>query len=85
MLNDLLNIYWCEEKDEWGGLFVIAKSRGRAKAIFANEMDIDYTEVRTHLMKKGCKESSEGYIDIGSPLLYKYGLHYEIDKGWNEL
>ena len=71
-----MNIYWCSEKDEPYGLFVIAPTRGRAKVRYAAETECYFTDVRTCLMRRGIKEPFEGTIDEGSSLLKKYNLEY---------
>lgn len=71
-----MNIYWCNEKDEPYGLFVMARTRGRAKARYAAETECDFTEVRTQLMRRGVNEPFEGVIGENSSLLKKYGLEY---------
>ena len=42
-----MNIYFCREWDETAGFYVVAPTRGRAKAEFAWETnsDYDYSEV----------------------------------------
>ena len=75
-----MNIYWCYERGNWGGLFVVAKTRGRAKEIFSAEVDCEYTEVRTNIYRRGVCEITEDVIDEGSPLLEKYGLEYAEEE-----
>ena len=76
-----MNIYWCYDPQECWGVFVIAKSRGRAKDFASCELDIKYTAVRSCLQVKDVKEKHEGVIDLGSPLLKKYGLEYHEREG----
>ena len=77
-----MNIYWCNEKNEPYGLFVIASTRGRAKLLYATETDCDYLDVRMQTMRRGVNEHFEGTIDEGSPLLAKYGLEYSESEEW---
>ena len=71
-----MNIYWCNEKNEPYGLFIIAPTRGRAKARYAFETTCEYLDVRTCLMRRGVNEPFEGIIYEGSSLLKKYNLEY---------
>lgn len=75
-----MNIYWCHEKDEYCGLYVKARTRGSAKEIYSAEVECDFIDVRTHLLKHGINEIVEEVIDIDSPLLKKYGLEYGEDE-----
>ena len=71
------NIYWCEEKGEFGGLFVIASTRGKAKQLYAEYIECRYIDVRTSLIRRGVNENFPCVIDdCGSPLLKKYNLEY---------
>ena len=71
------HIYWCEEKGEFGGLFVMAQTRGKAKQLYANYIECNYTDVRTSLARRGVNEIYSCVIDdSGSPLLKKYNLEY---------
>lgn len=75
------NIYWCEEKGEFGGLFVVAPTRGRAKEIYSAEVECRYTDVRSRIMRRGVNEMFPCVIDdVGSPLLKKYGLEYSEEE-----
>lgn len=77
-----MNIYWCNEKHEPLGLYVIARTRGRAKERFAAEAECDFTDVRTQLMRRGVNEPFEGTIEEGSSLLKKHGLEYAESEEW---
>lgn len=71
-----MNIYWCYDPQELWGVYVIAKSRGRAKTFASGQLDIKYIDVRTSIVRKDVKEKQECVVDLGSPLLKKYGLEY---------
>ena len=73
-------VYFCYEKGDFCGLFVIASSRGKAKELFAREVMTDFTEVRSRLSKKEVVDYDEGVIDVGDPLLEKIGLQYCEDE-----
>lgn len=69
-----MNIYWCHEKNEGCGLFVKALTRGRAKDIYACEVECRLIDVRTNIMRRGVNEDFEGILEIGEE--GKYGLKY---------
>ena len=71
-----MNIYWCQELEEPYGLYIIAKTRGRAKDMFSREVGCDYISVRTKIFRRGVTETIEGEILEDSPLLKKYNLEY---------
>lgn len=72
------NIYWCEEKGEQGGLFVIAQTRGKARQLYAEYIECRYIDVRTSLMRRGVNEDFSCIIsNPNSALLKKYKLEYQ--------
>lgn len=73
----MMSIFWCREAGEDCGLYVVAMTRGKAKRIFGKEMDCRYVDVLSKLVKRGATELVAGVIEVGSPLLEKYGLHYD--------
>ena len=75
-----MNIYWCHEKHEYSGLYIVAATRGRAKRIYADEVECKYLKVRTNIVKRGVNEQIEGVIEFDSPLLEKYGLQYDEEE-----
>ena len=76
-----MNIYWCYEKYDSCGLFVIAETRGKAKLLFANEVDEDYIDIRSQIYRRGVFENVSGIIDPeDTELLEKYGLEYTDDE-----
>lgn len=79
-----MNIYFCREVLEGSGLYVIAKTRGSAKIIFANEGDCDFVNVRCELYRKNVDEKNDGIIDVGDRRLKKYDLYYADEDG-NEI
>jgi hypothetical protein len=76
-LDKAMTIFWCHEKDDACGLYVVAMTRGRAKKLFANEVDCSLLDIRSRIVKRGAKEVFEGVIETDSPLLEKYGLRYD--------
>lgn len=71
------SIYWCEEKGEFGGLFVIAPTRGQAKRLYAEYIECRYIDVRTSLVRRGVMWRLPCVIDdVGSPLLKQFNLEY---------
>lgn len=79
-----MNIYWCNLIDDDCGLFIVAKSRGSAKALFAGIVGEDFTDVRCEIRRKNVDETNEGEIDLGDHRLKKYDLYYCDDDG-NEI
>ena len=51
------NVYWCAEKGELGGLFVIAPTRGQAKQLYAEYIECRYIDVLINICKRGVNES----------------------------
>lgn len=79
-----MNIYFCREALETEGLYVVAKTRGSAKVIFANDIDCDFVDVRCILYRKNIDEKTDGIIDLGDRRLKKYDLYY-CDEDGNEI
>lgn len=79
-----MNIYFCCEVLDSSGLYVVAKTRGSAKVIFANEIDCDFVDVRCILYRKNVDEKNDGIIDVGDRRLKKYDLYY-YDEDGNEI
>lgn len=77
-----MNIYWCHEKHEYAGLYVVALTRGRSKVLYSDEVECEMIDVRTHIARRGVNEHFEGVIDEGSPLLEKYDLEYAESEDW---
>lgn len=79
-----MNIYFCREYDENAGLFVIAVSRGKAKEIFAGEVDCRFTDVRSSIRKRGVSELEQRslFADIKEDVLVleRYGLAYDEEE-----
>lgn len=79
-----MNIYFCCEVLDDSGLYIVAKTRGAAKIIFANEVDCDFVKVRCRLYRKNVDEKTDGIIDVGDRRLKKYDLYY-YDEDGNEI
>lgn len=71
-----MNIYWCHSKDEGCGLYVMARTRGRAKDIFAWYDECPFIDVRANIMRRGVNEPFEGVLDDPK----KYGLEYTEEE-----
>lgn len=72
-----MNIYWCFEKHDYYGLYVIAETRGQAKRIYADELTENFIDIRCHTYRKNVDEKA-GIIDgYDTKLLEKYNLEYE--------
>lgn len=79
-----MNIYWCSTVDDDSGLYIVAKSRGSAKALFAVIVGEHFTDVRCAIRRKNVDEKNEGEIDLGDRRLKKYDLYY-CDEDGNEI
>lgn len=75
-----MNIYWCFEKNDYFGLYVIAETRGKAKQIFADEIGESYIDIRSHIYRRGVNER-KGIIEAeDTKLLNKYNLEYADEE-----
>lgn len=79
-----MNIYWCHICDDDSGLYIVAKSRCSAKALFAGIVGEPFTDIRCQTRRKNVAEKNEGEIDLGDRRLKKYDLYYCDDDG-NEI
>lgn len=79
-----MNIYWCHIVDDNSGLYIVAKSRGSAKAWFAGIEGERFTDIRCNLYRKDVNEKNEGEIDLGDRRLRKFDLYY-YDEDGNEI
>lgn len=79
-----MNIYWCHIVDDYCGLFIVAKTGGSAKALFAGIVGEDFIDVRCAIRRKNVDEKNEGEIDLGDRRLKKYDLYY-CDEDGNEI
>lgn len=74
-----MKIYLCHEKDVGYGLYVCALTRGRAKRIYASDVDCSMLDVHSQIMRRGVNEPFEGIMD--DEQLDKYGLEY-VEEDW---
>ena len=79
-----MNIYWCHIVDDDNGLYIIAKSRSSAKAVFAGLVGERFTDIRCNLRRKNVSEKNDSEIDLGDHRLGKYDLYY-CDEDGNEI
>lgn len=79
-----MNVYFCREVLENEGLYIVAKSRGSAKALFAGIVGERFTDIRCELRRKNVDEKNECEIDLGDRRLKKYDLYY-YDEDGNEI
>ena len=84
-----MNIYWVSTRDEPFGLFITAKTRGRAKEIGRREMcgaynDECFTDMRASLRAKDItEEKDERVIYDGiedEEILKAHGLRYATEE-----
>ena len=79
-----MNIYWCYEKNDYSGLYIIEETRGKAKLRFAYETGDEYINVRSQTYRKNVDERA-GIIEAeDTKLLNKYNLEYadETPDNW---
>lgn len=80
-----MKIYFCREKDEYEGLFVVAETRGLAKKIFANEVDCHFTDVRTEIRRRRVPEFKGRClcpdVEEDQAALERYCLEYDEYEG----
>lgn len=79
-----MNIYWCNIVDDDNGLYIVAKSSGSAKAMFAGIVGEKFIDIRCAICRKNVDEKNEGEIDLGDRRLKKYDLYY-CDEDRNEI
>lgn len=78
-----MNIYFCHEKGESYGLYIIAETLNRAKMLYSAEYGDPYIEIRGHLMRKNVNEKRESTIyNYDDKLLKKYDLEYTEIEDW---
>ena len=80
----IMNIYWCHISADDSGLYIVAKSGGSAKALFARIVGEDFTDIRCVICRKNVAEKNDGEIDLGDRRLKKYDLYY-CDEDGNEI
>lgn len=76
-----MDIYWCNIVDDDSGLYIVAKSRSSAKALFAGIVGERFVDIRCNLCRKDVNEKNEGEIDLGDRRLEKYDLYYRGEDG----
>lgn len=79
-IDNVMTIFWCHEREDDSGLYVVAMTRHSARKIFANEVECNKMDVFTKTVKRGAMEHFEGVIGVDSPLLEKYGLQYDEEE-----
>ena len=80
-----MNIYFCNEFMEESGLYVVAPSRGKAKALYSAEIGEPYTEIRCRIVKRGVNADYSGTIDYGDPDMKRFDLHYVDPDTYEDL
>ena len=74
-----MNIYFCHHKDAECGLYVVADTIGKAKALYAKWDGTEkFTEYRGHVIRKDV-EVLVGVCDDNCADLEKLGLTYDFD------
>lgn len=75
-----MNLYWCHEKHEYNGLWVVAESRGKAKVLYAFETTTDFLDVRCDLHRKDVGNIEEGCLDLLDKRLEMLGVTYDEES-----
>ena len=75
-----MNIYFCFEKTDYCGLYVIAETRGQAKRMFAVEVTEYFTDIRCHIYRKNVEEKAGIIEPEDTKLLNKYNLEYHDEE-----
>ena len=74
-----MNIYFCHHKDAECGLYVVADTIGKAKALYAKWDGMEeFIEYRGHVICKDV-EVPAGVYDDNCPDLERLGLAYDFD------
>lgn len=56
-----MNIYWCHIRNDDCGLYIVEKSRGSAKSVFAGLMGVRFTDIRCNLRRKDVNKLLKEY------------------------
>ena len=75
-----MNIYWCFEKHDYYGLFVVAETAGQAKRIYADEVTEYFIDIRCHVCRKNVDEKAGIIEPEDTKTLEKYNLEYAEDE-----
>lgn len=75
----MANIYFCKERDDIFGLYVIADNRPKARLAYADEIGAAYIDIRASIRKKEVDEKPQVIDDCCSPLIDKYELPVSCD------
>lgn len=75
-----MNLYWCHEKDEYCGLWVVAETSGKAKQYYSGETDIHFTEARCELHRKDIGNIEDGCLDLLDKRLDMLGVTYDEES-----
>ncbi len=76
----MANIYWCFEKYDDSGLFVIARTRGQAKRIFADEIGEHFLDIRCHIYRKNILDRTCIIQPENTECLNRYNLEYADEE-----
>lgn len=71
-----MNLYWCHEKGEYFGLWVVAETKGKAKVMYCHETTTDFLDARCELHKKDVGDIEEGCLDLFDKRLEMLGVTY---------
>lgn len=75
-----MNVYFCHERGEEEGLYIVAQSGGRARSIYSGFSGVRFLKVKCRAILRGV-EGEEDILQVGSPKLKEYGISYYNEKG----
>lgn len=77
-----MNMYWCCVRDSDSGCFVVAETRGKAKALYAQYDGMEnFIEYRAQTMRRDIDASIKpGVYDENTPELALAGVKYIEDE-----
>lgn len=75
-----MNVYFCHERGEEEGLYIVAQSEGRARSIYSGFSRVRFLAVKCRAILRGV-DGEEDILQVGSPKLKEYGISYYNEKG----
>ena len=75
-----MNLYWCHEKHEYCGLWVVAESAGKAKLLYSVETVTPFLDVRCDTHQKNIGDIDEGCLDDFDRRLEMLGITYDEES-----
>lgn len=81
-----MRCWFCTDIDYDGGFYIVAETIGKAKKLFSQETNLEFTRVRARLVKRASAIQTaklpEMIVHVEDiKVLKKLGLHYYDDGG----